>query len=126
VWCRSDICSVFCRYVSNFSLRVGEFRWVVVQPLRLCVVRRTREQIEVMFYLVCRCLSVVLAYVLTGQTGWSLIQCFCAGDGKLCVPSGRKAFLFRLERVFYRGLFDTQGVSLGSSSSRCCVCVMPC
>jgi hypothetical protein len=54
----------------------------------------------------------------------SFCVCFCVGDGKLCVPSGRKAF--RLERVFYRGLFDTQGVSLGSSSSRCCVCVIPC
>jgi hypothetical protein len=40
------------------------------------------------------------------------------------VPSVRKAF--RLERVFYRGLFDTQDVPLGLSSSHFLfVCVMP-
>jgi hypothetical protein len=78
VWCHSDICLGYYRYVIIFAFRVGAFRWVVVQPLRLCVVRCTREQIEVVFHLVCQCLSVVPAYVLTGQTGSSLIRSFYA------------------------------------------------
>jgi hypothetical protein len=54
--------------VQYLALWTGVFRWVVVRPLRLCVVWRTREQLEVVFYLVCRCLSGVHVCVLSGQT----------------------------------------------------------
>jgi hypothetical protein len=108
----------------------------VVKPLRLGVVRRTHEQLEVV--LSGLSLSVWLAHLCAVRVDCckgrsSLIRSLyarrivcvfsCAGDGKLCVPSGRKAFC--LERVFYHGLFDTQDVPLGSSSSLCCFCVMP-
>jgi hypothetical protein len=69
---RVNICSVAYDALAGMSvslaLWIGAFRWVVVRLLRLCVVRCTREQLDVIFYLVCRCLSVLHVRVLTGQT----------------------------------------------------------
>jgi hypothetical protein len=51
VWYRVDICLVAYDALAGISgflaLWVGAFRWVVVRPLGLYVVRRTREQLDV-------------------------------------------------------------------------------